>query len=672
MVETSNTWPGEDPSVYDTLARSELWNPQVMYRGRPMQEQGKAMLRTLFESVSDGLFILECLPEGESQSTSQPRYRFLVCNPTFRRMFFLHPRPIEGENLLSCLTASTAAQIQLHTQHCVKHRRRVSFELSLVDPASATPDQEQTHILIVTLSPVLEGEKPIRQIVGSCQDITARKQVEWTLQRSQERLLEQNRALMALTRHKALNQGDLQAALREICTTAAHTLRVERVGVWLYTPERSSIRCVNQFEISPDNPEGSHTQGAEIWAKDYPRYFHALEQERTIAADQVAKDPRTVEFRNSYLTGIGVVSMLDAPIRLEGQMVGILCHARVGFPRRWTLEDQNFAGSLADLVSLALEISERRQMEEALRRAEERYRNFFENAVEGIFFTDAAGRYLSANPMLAQICGYDSPEALMQEVNNVGTQLYVDPGQREEFVRLLHKQGSVRGFEYQIRRRDGSIIWVRENARLVKDSEGNILGYEGISEDITAQKQNLAHIEFRAHHDALTSLVNREYFSDQLQQALKQYRNEMLALLFVDLDHFKDINDTLGHGVGDALLRGVAQRLTECVRSGDTVARWGGDEFTLLLPQIGNPVVSMRLAQRILDAFQDPFSCQGHTIAVTCSIGIALYPQDGVEVRTLLHHADLALYRVKENGRNGFQLYSPIEGIPAAVRSTIL
>ncbi len=672
MVETENTWPDQDPSVYDTLARTELWNPQVLYRGRPVQGRGRAVLRTMFESVSDGLFILEHLPPEQNTGAAQPRYRFLLCNPAFRRMFFLSSRPIEGEELQTCLLPSLTAQIQLHAKHCLKHRRQVSFEISLSDPATASTDREKAHIVIVTLSPVIDGNKPISQMVGSCQDITARKQVEWALQRSQEQLLEQNRALMALTRHKALNQGDLQAALQEICSTAAHTLRVARVGVWLYTPERSSIRCVNQFEISPDNPEGSHTQGTEIWAKDYPRYFQALEQERTIAAHQVAKDPRTVEFRDSYLTAIGVVSMLDAPIRLEGQMVGILCHEHIGSPRHWTLEEQNFAGSLADLVSLALEISERRQVEENLRQAEERYRNFFENAVEGIFFTDAAGRYLSANPMLAQICGYDSPEELMQEITNVGTQLYVDPSQREEFVRLMHEQGSVRGFEYQIRRRDGSIIWVRENARLVKDKEGNILGYEGISEDITAQKQNLAHIEFRAHHDALTGLVNRERFGDQLQQALKQYRNETLALLFVDLDHFKHINDTLGHSVGDALLRGVAERLTGCVRAGDTVARWGGDEFTLLLPQIGNPMVAMRLAQRILDAFQTPFSCQGHSISVTCSIGIALYPQDGVEMRTLVHHADLALYQVKENGRNGFQLYRPVPGIPAAVRNTIL
>jgi GAF domain-containing protein len=177
-------------------------------------------------------------------------------------------------------------------------------------------------------------------------------------------LRRQNQILMKLARSPSLGSGDLDAALKEILEAAAQTLETERANVWLYNEERSKIQCFDHYERST----GRHTKGAEISAADYPAYFKALEQERTIAAYEANTDPRTRELSESYLRPYGISSLLDAPILLNGQMVGIICHEHVGSPRQWSPEEQSFAGSMADFVSLALESGKRRQAEESLKR----------------------------------------------------------------------------------------------------------------------------------------------------------------------------------------------------------------------------------------------------------------------------------------------------------------
>ncbi|MGH8742369.1 MAG: putative bifunctional diguanylate cyclase/phosphodiesterase, partial [Burkholderiales bacterium] len=193
------------------------------------------------------------------------------------------------------------------------------------------------------------------------------------------------------------------------------------------------------------------------------------------------------------------------------------------------------------------------------------------------------------------------------------------------------------------------------------DESGRPRGAIGASLDITERKRAEEQVRNLAYHDALTGLPNRLLFQDRLALAVAQAHRhgKGLAVLFMDVDRFKVINDSLGHSVGDRLIREVAARLRSCVREGDTVARLGGDEFTLLLPDVGQAVDAAKVAKKVLDLIRMPFEIDGRELFVTSSMGISLYPDDGRDAETLVKNADAAMYRAKEQGRDHYQLYTP-------------
>lgn len=316
-------------------------------------------------------------------------------------------------------------------------------------------------------------------------------------------------------------------------------------------------------------------------------------------------------------------------------------------------------GKAISLEGIIIDITERKQAEEALRKAESKYRSIFENAVEGIFQTSVDGRYLIANPMLARIYGYESLEELLLDFSDIKHQLYVEPNRRVEFMRLIEEQSAIWGFESQVYRKDGSIIWISENASGLYNTEGKLVGYEGTVVDITERKRAEAMIQYQAFHDLLTALPNRALFNQNLIFSLHNAptNEHKFAVMFLDLDRFKKINDTLGHAVGDRLLQSVAERLKNCLREGDMVARWGGDEFTILLAQINNADDAGKIAQRIIDALKLPFYLENQKVHTSTSVGIAVYPENGEDVEILLKNADLALYQAKKKGRNNYQYY---------------
>ncbi|HYI10478.1 MAG TPA: EAL domain-containing protein [Thermoanaerobaculia bacterium] len=779
-----------------------------------------------------------------------------------------------------------------------------------------------------------------------------------TLLRESERgLRKPNSVLVELARRPSIHSGNLAEGLSDIAEAAAETLEVERVGIWFFTPDRQAIRCIELFERTPR----LHTAGTELRAAQFPVYFRALETERVITAHDARLDPRTSAFNETYLTPLGVSSMLDAPVRRMGQITGVVCVEHVGPARTWTVEDETFASSVADLVAMALDATERRQTQEALRHrveferlisgissrfvnlsdeeldpsieevlgeiarfvgaeachvvllspdrlsiqvthaweapgipsrkeeyatplpaasfpwwfdrierglenvnlstlddlppeavnerrlfarhgvrsvlfvpmmvkktmlgtvgaslltrevrwsdetiallriageiigsaiernraygalraSEQRHRLLFERNLAGVYHNTLDGRMLDCNDALPRMLGYDSKEEFL---GHNARDHYFDPAEREPLLKTILENGGMRGIELCLRRKDGQPVWLLESVHLVdgpgdthilegtviditdrklaetalresearyrlmaenstdliartnmdgeivyaSDAVRTLLGYEpwemtgrsmfdfvhpddhhiltrfssevrrthgatatysyrarrkdgemvwfestsrvifdpethrmreivSVSRDVSERRRAEEQIEYQAYHDALTGLPNRLLFRDRLTIALAHSKRQQtpLTVMFLDLDRFKYVNDTLGHSLGDELLRAVAARLRSVLREGDTIARMGGDEFTVLLADNDSAEDAAKTAQKLLDVVARPLRLEGHELYITTSIGIALYPDDGDTAESLLKNADGAMYRAKESGRSSYQL----------------
>ena len=333
---------------------------------------------------------------------------------------------------------------------------------------------------------------------------------------------------------------------------------------------------------------------------------------------------------------------------------------------RWVWERgvaiYNASGGVDGLEGYVQDVTARKEAEQGLLEAERRYRSIFENAIEGVFQSTTDGGYISVNPALARIYGYASAEELIVSLRDIKHQLYVEPERRTEFMRMMAEVGLVSNFESRVYRRDGEIIWISENARAVRDETGNLMFYEGTVEAITERKLYEAEIRHQADHDALTSLPNRTMLHNYLQRVVQDVRQKeggsLTAVAFVDLDQFKFINDSLGHQVGDELLKTIAQRLVSCVRDTDLVARQGGDEFVLVLRNQADEASVTEVLQRILTEVSRPWVTGDREFHITCSIGVSRCPGDGMDVETLLKNADSAMYKAKELGRNNFQFFA--------------
>jgi len=468
-----------------------------------------------------------------------------------------------------------------------------------------------------------------RQFEGSLEALVAERTVELTRvnQQLQQEILERRYSEAALSR-----------ALQELESIMEAILDI----VYVLDLEGNLLRWNQQLEqvtgLTPDQLQGRSALA----------FFPEAER------PQIARAIQTV--------------FAEGRTQVEGHLIG---KDGVLIPYEWqgvVLKDK--AGNLLGMTGIGRDVTERKQAEDILRQSEAKFRSLIQNSSDMIVLLQPDGTVQDASPSHQKILGY-SPDELIH--NNVFD--FVHPEDRgrvsSAFGQLVrHQAGELYAIEFQFRHQDGS--W-----RFVESTGNNLLADPSVqalvinSRDVTERKQAEAQLVHNAFHDALTGLPNRARFTERLQQAVEHNQRQpevLFAVLFLDLDRFKVINDSLGHSLGDQLLVAIAQRLQRCLRPTDTVARIGGDEFTILLQGIEGMQDVLQVAERLQQILADPFDLDGQVVFTSASIGIILGTPDYQRPADLLRDADIAMYRAKDRGNACYEIFDPSMHTRAVVR----
>jgi diguanylate cyclase (GGDEF)-like protein len=498
--------------------------------------------------------------------------------------------------------------------------------------------------------------QPVR-LVGTMQEVPATVVAERRMRRQQSGLLQ----LLADDR---VTQLPVDEAFRRITEVAGRTLEIERTSVWLFDESRTRIRCHNLYRRSLRQ----HMAGASLEAAAYPAYFRALESGRSVAASDAHRDPRTVELAADYLAPLGIGAMLEAPIRHDGQLAGVVCHEHLGPPRQWLLDERSYAASIADLVAMTLAAGERARLAARLGVSEERYRTFVSLSTEGILRLEISppvaldapvdeqvahirrhGVVAEANASLAKLLGAASPQRLVGRTLESLVRPDAAAKILAEWIRAGYRFSE---YEVELTGFDGGRLWLL-GSMIGVTTDGKLAALWSTWRNITRRKEAVQALEREARHDPLTGLPNRKWLAERLGAALEASRRtgESLALMMMDLDHFKEINDSLGHFAGDQLLKLIGPRLAPLLeRRGGELARLGGDEFAVIVSRCDDAAAATSIAHEVIASLREPFEVGSLRLGIDASVGASLAPVHGLDASTLMRCADVAMYEAKRKG----------------------
>jgi diguanylate cyclase (GGDEF)-like protein/PAS domain S-box-containing protein len=505
-------------------------------------------------------------------------------------------------------------------------------------------------------------ETPLRDKSGRLIGVMAMVRDITEERRAEERLLRLNRTLKVLSRCnetlvRATDEKELLHGVCDILGTLGGYLLA-----WVGFPRLDAARTIEVAAHAGE--DGVYLQTLPLSWGDNEQgrgpTAMAIREGETVVSRQIGADPRFAHLQ-AMIDDLGISAAISLPLRSGEERVGALTifstDAEAFDPEEVKLLTELAEDLAYGIVSLRTAAA-RQQAEESLR-----LRNrAIEASSNGIMICDAASPeapILYVNPAFERISGYTADEVLGRSPRLLAGSDTEQKGLIDIRERL--RLGEVSEGVLRSYRKDGSLFWSELSVAPVRDAAGQVTHFVGILDDVTEHKRYEEQLEHQANYDPLTGLANRNLLADRLQQSLvyADRSQRLVAVLLLDLDRFKFVNESLGHGQGDLLLQRVAERLAECVREADTVARLGGDEFVIALAEVAEAADVGLVVQKIQSALGRPFTIAGRELYVTASIGISLYPADGQDGESLIRHADVAMYRAKEEGRNTFRFFSP-------------
>ncbi|GAA0395514.1 EAL domain-containing protein [Pseudomonas extremaustralis] len=459
-----------------------------------------------------------------------------------------------------------------------------------------------------------------------------------------ERVRAQQELILLLARQRYTTNNSLQEAAELITRSACDIYQIDCASIWNLEEQRLvPISAYNRADQRHHLPEP-------IDASGFPDYLEALQTSRAIDATNAMRDPRTREMADS-LRAKNIYAMLDASIRIDGQVVGVLCLEQGGSVRAWQADEIAFAGELADQFAQVINNHNRRTATSAL--------HLFQRAVEqsanAFLLVNCDGVVEYVNPSFTAITQYSAEEvhghrlAHLPALENLSELLFDAPSS-------LAKSNSWQG-EFKSRRKNLEPYWGQLSISKVYGDNRELTHYIGIYEDITQTKLAQQRIERLAYTDNLTNLGNRPAFIRNLDERFARDSNTPISLLLVDIDNFKRINDSLGHQTGDKLLISLARRLRNSLSAGGSLARFASNEFAVLLDDTDQES-GQQVASQLLATLDKPMFVDNQLISVTGSVGLACAPLHGRDPQTLMRNAGLALHKAKANGKHQVQVFT--------------
>jgi diguanylate cyclase (GGDEF)-like protein/PAS domain S-box-containing protein len=552
----------------------------------------------------------------------------LEANAAAQQMFDLGNRGLSGRGLFDHLSPEASRDLNAALKEAVRAGRPTRFD-----------SVAEGRTLRVDALPLSQDGAMVHRLAVHCQDIT------------EQCLLRAAEALGSEVDRRVAGCEDVVGTLRQVCAELVSVLQLRMA--WIGRKEEngsvSIIACSGQ-----DMDCDAELRRAAVRWDDTPTGRGPIGNTIRTGLAQVYKTSDSgVQDWQKISRRFGIKAIFVVPLRIQGTVEGglVLCS------RRADAFDETAAANLASAIAV--------HIGSALAGAADRqqlrlFTTGLEAAVNGIFITNRAGQIEWANQAFCRMCGWSMHEIVGRNPR------FLKSGQQDgEFYQAMWStilSGETWNATTIERRRDGSLYIVEQGITPIRDFRGEIAHFVAVQEDITAMRETEERLHHMAQYDALTDLPNRALFFDRLGLSLAVARrnHHAVALLYIDLDHFKILNDTFGHRVADTVLQQVAVRLRRAMRESDTVARIAGDEFCVIAPQIVVRDDAARVAEKCLEALKTPLDVGGETIHVNISIGISLYPYDGDNQETLIQRADAAMTMVKMQTRNAYKFASVV------------